>query len=99
MSVPKWTGVFPAVVTQLASDLSIDYDATQKHQDALIREGVDGIVILGTMGENNSLEPEEKRALMKATVEAVGRRVPVIAGVCELTTARAATFARDAERL
>ena len=44
---------------------------------------------MGTCGENNSLEPEEKRAILAAAVEVVAGRVPIVAGVSELTTARA----------
>jgi 4-hydroxy-tetrahydrodipicolinate synthase len=94
-----WKGVFPAATTQFVPDLSLDIAATQRVLDALVREGVHGLVVLGTVGENNSLEPEEKRAVLKAAVEAVGKRVPLIVGVSELDTTRAVRFARDAERL
>ncbi len=94
-----WAGVFPAATTQFAPDLSIDLGATQKVQDALVREGVHGLIVMGTVGENNSLEADEKRTVLKAAVEAVAGRVPIIAGVSELDTRRAAAFARDAEEL
>ncbi|PZO55682.1 MAG: dihydrodipicolinate synthase family protein [Alphaproteobacteria bacterium] len=93
----SWAGVFPAATTQFAPDLSIDLAATQRVQDALVRDGVHGLIIMGTVGENNSLEPDEKRAVLKAAVEAVNGRVPVIAGVSEFDTKRAIAFARDAE--
>ena len=101
MSFPKalWKGVYPAVTTQFAEDLSLDLDATQAVQTALVDDGVDGLILLGTCGENNSLEPDEKRAVLKAGVEAVGGRVPLVAGVSELTTERAVQYARDAERM
>jgi len=94
----NWAGVFPAATTQFAPDLSLDLGATQKVQDALVRDGVHGLIIMGTVGENNSLEPDEKRRVLKAAVEAVDRRVPVIAGVSEFDTKRAIAFARDAEK-
>lgn len=94
-----WRGVYPAATTQFTAGLDVDIDATQRSLDALVRDGVDGLVIAGTCGENNSLEPEEKRDLLAAAVEAVGGRVPIIVGVSELTTTRAATFARDAEKI
>ena len=94
-----WAGVFPAATTQFAPDLAIDIPATQKVQDALVRDGVHGMIVMGTVGENNSLDAEEKRAVLTAAVEAVGRRVPVIAGVSELDTRRAVAFARDAEKI
>jgi 1-pyrroline-4-hydroxy-2-carboxylate deaminase len=101
MTVTKtlWTGVYPAATTQFAEDLSVDLDATQKVQTALVDDGVDGLILLGTCGENNSLEPDEKRAILKGGVEAVGGRVPLVAGVSEFTTARAIQYAKDAEKI
>ncbi len=95
----SWAGVFPAATTQFAEDLSIDFGATQKVQDALVRDGVHGMIVMGTVGENNSLEPDEKRAVLKAAVESVNKRIPVITGVSELTTPRAVAYARDAEKI
>lgn len=101
MSVTRtlWEGVYPAATTQFAEDLSIDFDATQRVQSALVDDGVTGLIILGTCGENNSLEPDEKRDVLKGAVEAVAGRVPVVAGVSEFTTARAIQYAKDAEKL
>lgn len=101
MSASKtlWRGVYPAATTQFAPDLSVDLDATQKVQSALVDDGVDGLIVLGTCGENNSLEPGEKRDVLRAAVEAVGGRVPLVTGVSEFTTARAVEYARDAEKI
>ncbi len=95
----NWKGVYPAATTQFADDLSVDFDATRGVLDNLIRDGVHGLISLGTCGENNSLEPDEKRAVLKAAVETSAGRVPVVVGVSELTTARAAKFAEDAEAI
>jgi len=95
----NWAGVFPAATTQFAPDLALDLPATQRVQDALVRDGVHGLICMGTVGENNSLDADEKRAVLSAAVEVVGKRVPVIAGVSELDTKRAIAFARDAEKI
>jgi 1-pyrroline-4-hydroxy-2-carboxylate deaminase len=94
-----WSGVFPAATTQFDADLQVDIAATQRVQKALLQDGVHGLVLMGTVGEGNSLSADEKRNVLRAAVEASEGRVPVIAGVSEFTTAAAATFARDAERL
>ena len=94
-----WRGVFPAVTTQFTEDLSIDYADTQRVVDDLIKDGVTGIIAMGTCGENNSLTAEEKRLLLKAIVEVVAGRVPVVTGVSELTTPLAIAWAKDAEKL
>lgn len=94
-----WQGVYPAATTQFTESLAIDHDATQKVQSALVDDGVDGLIILGTCGENNSLEADEKLAVLKGAVEAVGGRVPLVAGVSEFTTKRAIEYARAAEAI
>ena len=102
MSTPaqcSWSGVFPAATTQFGADLALDTTATSAVQAALVRDGVHGVVLLGTVGENTSLTAEEKRTVLKGAVETVGGRVPLIAGVSELTTASAVAYARDAERI
>ncbi len=92
-----WAGVFPAVTTQLDADLAVDLPATAAVQRALVEAGVHGLVVLGTCGENNSLAAEEKRDVLGTAVGAAAGRIPVIAGVSELTTQAAVRFARDAE--
>ena len=94
-----WSGVFPAVTTQFDTELAVDLKATQAVQRALLEAGVHGLIVLGTCGENNSLTAEEKRAVLAAAVRVAEGRVPVIAGVSELTTMAATAFARDAEAL
>ncbi|GAC1668637.1 MAG: dihydrodipicolinate synthase family protein [Steroidobacteraceae bacterium] len=94
-----WSGVFPAVTTQFDAALEVDLSATQRVQQALLQDGVHGLVLMGTVGEGNSLTAEEKRRLLGAAVEVSEGKAPVIAGVSEFTTAAAVRFARDAERI
>jgi 1-pyrroline-4-hydroxy-2-carboxylate deaminase len=94
-----WQGVFPAVTTQFNEDLSINVADTQRVVDDLIRDGVTGIIAMGTCGENNSLLADEKRMLLRAIVEVVAGRVPVVTGVSELSTPLAIAWVQDAEKL
>ncbi|MEX2632066.1 MAG: dihydrodipicolinate synthase family protein [Tistlia sp.] len=94
-----WTGVFPAVTTQFASDESIDAEANQAHVRTLVEAGVDGLIMLGTLGEATTMEPEEKREVIRATLETVAGRVPVLAGVAEFSTRAACRFAEDMQAL
>lgn len=94
-----WRGVFPAVTTQFNEDLSIDFENTRRVQDALVNDGVNGLIVMGTCGENNSLDPDEKRQILKGAVDVVKGRVPVITGVSEFDTRRAVAYAKDAEKL
>src|SRR5581483_9412254 len=99
MSKPYWSGVFPAITTQLKRDQSLDLEATARHAGILIQSGVSGIVFLGSLGENQALSAEEKRRVIEAMVEAVNKRVPVLSGVAESSTAAACAYVRDLERL
>jgi len=92
-----WRGIYPAVTTQFARDETLDVDATQVVIDKLINDGVHGLVMLGTVGENCSLSGSEKRTVVKAAVEVARGRVPVLSGVAEYTTGLAQAYARDCE--
>jgi 4-hydroxy-tetrahydrodipicolinate synthase len=65
----------------------------------MIDAGIHGLIMLGTVGENCSLEYPEKLEVLRATMEHVAGRVPVLSGVAECTTARACKYAADAERI
>jgi 4-hydroxy-tetrahydrodipicolinate synthase len=94
----NWQGVFPAAITQFKPDQSLDISATLKHLDAMLAAGIDGLIMLGTVGENCSLEYPEKLSVLRATVEHVAGRVPVLTGVAEYTTSLACCFAIDARK-
>lgn len=94
-----WTGVFPAVTTQFKNDGSLDLAATAAHWEALIRSGVSGLIVCGSLGENQSLDPEEKRRIVEAAVKHSGGRVPVLSGVAECSTAAACRYVADCEKL
>jgi 4-hydroxy-tetrahydrodipicolinate synthase len=99
MKRPFWSGVFPAITTQLKRDQSLDLEATARHADALIQSGVSGIIFLGSLGENQALSPQEKRQVMQEIVSVVNGRVPVLSGVAESSTAAACSYVRDLEKL
>ncbi|WP_286262737.1 dihydrodipicolinate synthase family protein [Thalassotalea atypica] len=94
-----WQGVYPAVTTQFNDDLSINFETTKVMVDTLIKEGVDGIIALGTVGENASHTREEKIAILKAVQEVVAGRVPVLSGVAETSTQFAVEFSQECEKI
>lgn len=98
-SLPKWTGVFPAVVTQMHEDQSLDLPASARHFEALIESGVAGLIVCGSLGENQCLQPEEKRAVLKCAVDTAAGRVPVVSGVAEMNTQSAVRYMQDCEKL
>ena len=99
MAKPHWQGVFPAVTTQFKKDLSLDLDATARHIEVLIDSGVTGLIMCGSLGENQSLDPDEKRSVVDLAVRAAGGRVPVLSGVAETSTKAACRYVRDCEEL
>ena len=96
---PYWSGVFPAITTQMKKDGSLDLKGTAKHANALIESGVSGLIFLGSLGENQAMLPEEKRRVIETMVQAVDGRVTVLSGVAESSTAEASRYMRDGEKL
>ena len=94
-----WRGVFPALMTEFTGDEALDLDATAAHIEAMLAAGCAGLVMLGTLGENTALAPEEKRAVIEMAVATVKGRVPVLSGVAEYTTPVACAYVRDIEAL
>jgi dihydrodipicolinate synthase/N-acetylneuraminate lyase len=93
-----WNGVFPAVPTQFKDDFSLDIPATQAHVQALLDDGIHGLIMLGTIGENCSLSLDEKIQVLKATLEVAQGKVPVLNGIAEFTTQNACDTAQAAEK-
>jgi 4-hydroxy-tetrahydrodipicolinate synthase len=93
-----WKGVFPALTTQFDANQGLDVAGTVRHLQKLIASRIDGVILLGTVGENCSLEYEEKLAVLRAGVETAGGRIPVLTGVAEYTTALACQYAKDAQK-
>jgi len=94
-----WQGVFPAVTTQFHLDESLDLPATLRHLDTLEAAGIQGLIMLGTVGENCSLDYDEKLTVLKATVAHIAGRIPVLSGVAETTTRKACRFVADAQQI
>lgn len=96
----NWHGVYPAATTQFRGpDFSIDFEATARHLETMIKAGVHGMILLGSVGENTALDYEEKLEFLKQMKAVIGGRVPVLSGVAEITTRTACRFARDCEKL
>jgi dihydrodipicolinate synthase/N-acetylneuraminate lyase len=85
-----WKGVFPALTTQFKPDQSLDIEATTRHLDLLIRSGIHGVILLGSVGENTSLEYAEKLTFLRETLPVAAGRIPALVSVAEYSTALAA---------
>lgn len=94
-----WRGVFPAMTTQFRENGDLDLEATARHIDRMIGAGVSGLVMLGSLGESNTLDAEEKAEVMRVALSTAASRVPVLGGVSEFSTAGACRTARRFEEL
>ena len=92
----KWAGVMPATTTAFDEQLNIDHTFVARHAKWLIDNGCTGIVTPGSLGESATLSFDEKLALWKTVIEAVGERVPVVAAIASLSTAEAVQLAQSA---
>ena len=72
-------GMATAIVTPMTAT-GIDYDALGRFIDFQIESGINAIVVMGTTGENATIEYADQKEIIRYTVERVAKRVPVIAG-------------------
>ncbi len=94
----NWTGVLPAITTNLRANGAIDHPALAKHCRWMIESGCRGIICCGSLGESATLSFEEKISVVQTCVRAVGARAPVVIGVAALSTAEAVALARAAAK-
>lgn len=92
-----WRGVIPAITTPFAADGSVDHAFLAQHARQLVDAGCTGIVPLGSLGEAATLSFEEKVAIMRTLVAAIGDRAPVIPGIAALSTDEGVRLAREAK--
>ncbi|MGE5619232.1 MAG: dihydrodipicolinate synthase family protein [Sphingomonadaceae bacterium] len=90
-------GVIPPAVTPLTPQGAVDPQGVQRLVDHLVHGGVDGIFVLGSCGEGPTLTRSQRSAAIRAFVNGVAGRVPILAGVGETSTARALEAVADAE--
>ncbi|MBP6865729.1 MAG: dihydrodipicolinate synthase family protein [Candidatus Didemnitutus sp.] len=90
----NWKGVIPAITTNLKTDLTVDHEALAAHCRWMIDSGCAGIVCCGSLGEAATLTFDEKIAIVRTAVAAVGDRAPVALGIAALSTVEAVALAR-----
>ena len=74
-----FTGMATAIVTPMTAT-GIDYEALGRFIEFQIENGINAIVVMGTTGENATIEFDDQKEVIRYTVEKVAKRVPVIAG-------------------
>lgn len=96
MSTHLFRGTAPALVTPFTAKDDIDAEAFQRLIEFQIEKGVNGLVVLGTTGENPTVTREERRQLVDLAVEQAEGRVPVIVGTGTNNTDESIGFSREA---
>ena len=99
MTTHKFSGVIPILATPFNEDESLDIGSWQRMIEFMVGLNVNGITILGVLGESNRLSDQEREALIKSAVATVKRRIPVIVGTSHSGSAAAAYLSRMAEDL
>jgi 4-hydroxy-tetrahydrodipicolinate synthase len=89
--------VLTAMVTPFKPDGSLDTETAARLATRLVDSGCDGLVLSGTTGESPTTTDDEKVALLRAVLDAVGDRARVIAGVGTYDTAHSVHGAKLAE--
>jgi 4-hydroxy-tetrahydrodipicolinate synthase len=77
---PKFTGVYPILPTPFRQDETVDLDAYANVVRFMANIGVDGITILGVLGEANRLIDAERKAIIQTAIEAAEGKIPVVVG-------------------
>jgi 4-hydroxy-tetrahydrodipicolinate synthase len=90
--------VLTAMVTPFDPDGGLDLPGAQRLAEYLVEHGNDGLVVSGTTGESATTSDEEKDALLRAVLDAVGGRAHVLAGVGTNDTQHTVQLARSAEK-
>ena len=88
-------GMATAIITPM-TETGIDYDTLGRFIDFQIDSGINAIVVMGTTGENVTIEPEDQKEVIRYTVDRVAKRVPVIAGTGTNNTEHVLSNTRNA---
>ena len=92
-------GVIPILATPFNDDESIDFESWARMLEFMVRLGVDGVTILGVLGESNRLSDHEREALVRRAVETIGGRLPIIVGTSHTGSTAALYLSRMAQDL
>lgn len=95
MKKTVFEGIATAMITPMTST-GVDYATLARLIEFQIENGVAALVAVGTTGESATLEPEERREVIRFTIERVAGRVPVIAGTGTNNTKHVIDFTKSA---
>ncbi|KAF3010312.1 hypothetical protein G7054_g302 [Neopestalotiopsis clavispora] len=91
-------GIMVALITPFAADGSVDYAALDAHVNRMIDAGVHGLVPGGSTAEFPALTTEERKKALEQVIKSAAGRVPVIAGIGDLSTIKTIDLAKHASQ-
>lgn len=77
----KFHGTGVALITPFHEDMSIDFDGLKRVIEHVIQGGVDYLVVQGTTGESATMTKDEKKSVLKASLEYNAGRLPIVFGI------------------
>lgn len=95
MEKQQWSGVLPAITTPFKADGTVDHSFLKEHASRMVDAGCTGMVALGSLGEANTLDFDEKVAIIRSLREALDPSIPVVAGIAALTTRESVDLAKS----
>ena len=95
----EFRGIYTAMVTPMTPNEEVDFATLETFVNYLIDQGVHGLIPLGSTGEYYALSPQEREAVIRATLDAAAGRVPVLAGANAGATREVVDYCKQAEQL
>ncbi|MDR2597864.1 MAG: 4-hydroxy-tetrahydrodipicolinate synthase [Treponema sp.] len=95
----QFGGAFTALITPMTESGEVDYDGFRRLIQFQITEGIDGIVPLGTTGENPTLDEDEEDKLIEIAVKEAGGKIPVIVGAGSNDTKHMVSYVKRAKKM
>ncbi len=99
MASVTFKGVFPILVTPFDDQGNLDLESFDRTVRFMADIGVNGVTIIGVLGESNRMLDAEREQLIKTAVDAAGGRIPVIVGTSYSGTRATRELSRMAESL
>ena len=81
MTTPSFRGVYPILATPFRDDERVDDDSLRTLLAFMAGLGVEGVTVLGVLGEANRMSDRERESVVRTAVEAAGGRLSVIVGI------------------
>lgn len=92
-------GCITAIITPFNSKSQVDYQGLKENIEFQIKNGVSGLVPLGTTGEAPTIEDDERTKIIETSIESIGKRVPTIIGTGTNSTSKTIEYTKEAEKL